>query len=338
MKRPSFNSSLSRIINTYFDIVEASLAQKTVNNLYSVLASFDHYMDTIHFSGSIISSGILEDWAENLHVTWDNTIYRYQVILFHFLHFAEAFGIKANLPAKIKRKCEYTPHIYTVEERVRLIHAADTYTPGKNCQLPFLQVELPMILRILDSCGSRLTETLSLQMKDFDSRQGIILFRNTKLKKERIVPIHPSLCEMLGDYCMAMGITATADAYLFPRKTVNEPLDGNGFRNHFMNLRIIAGIDVVRERKFQRGACAHDLRHTFACRSLEWLLEHGHDEDDIYPYLSSYMGHKHLYDTQVYLKYPTEKMDKDVDRYTEYSQGIINGVPLFTEDISTWEK
>ena len=136
MKRPSFNSSLSRIINTYFDIVEASLAQKTVNNLYSVLASFDHYMDTIHFSGSIISSGILEDWAENLHVTWDNTIYRYQVILFHFLHFAEAFGIKANLPAKIKRKCEYTPHIYTVEERVRLIHAADTYTPGKTVNSP----------------------------------------------------------------------------------------------------------------------------------------------------------------------------------------------------------
>ena len=96
--------------------------------------------------------------------------------------------------------------------------------------------------------------------------------------------------------------------------------------------------NVSREQKYQRAACPHDLRHSFACRSLENLLQNGVDEDDAYPYLSTYIGHEDLYSTQRYLKYPTERMGEDVAKHETYVEEIYNSVPIFQEDISAWTK
>ena len=74
-----------------------------------------------------------------------------------------------------------------------------------------------MVIRILYGTGSRLTETVNLKVKDIDFEKKAIYFtHDTKKKKQRIVPVHDSLFEILEQYIEAMDLRGLPDAYLFP--------------------------------------------------------------------------------------------------------------------------
>jgi integrase len=88
----------------------------------------------------------------------------------------------------------------------------------KSCS-PYLTAKIPMLLRILYGCGTRLGETLALRRKDIDFENQTIFFRETKRKKERLIPTHDSLMNTLEKYCSVLGITGLPDAYLFPGAT-----------------------------------------------------------------------------------------------------------------------
>lgn len=338
MKKPTYTSTLSTIIDLYLKRCESSFSEDGLKNYYQSLLTFDRYLIESGYTDGDISMESINAWTVSLQPRSKSTIKLYQKIVFRFLEFAAAFNIKSNTPEKVNVSDEYIPHIYTEEERMRLFSAAESFMPRCNNPNPFIKAVLPMAIRVLDSCGTRETETLRLQMKDVDLDRGIITMKHAKANKERLVPMHPLMTEMLRKYCMAMGITASPNAYLFPGKSKNEPLDSQSFRGYFRRLLKQADINVSREQKYQRATCPHDLRHSFACRSLENMLKNGLSEDDAYPYLSTYMGHEDLYSTQRYLQYPTERMGEDVAKHETYVEEIYNSVPIFQEDISAWTK
>ena len=338
MNKPTYESALSPIIDLYLKRCEISFSVDGLKNYYLSLLTFDRHLLESGYTGGEISMETINAWTVSLQPRSKSTINLYQKIVFRFLEFAAAFNISSTAPDKVNVSDEYIPHIYTEEERTKLLSAAESLMPLRNNPNPFIKVVLPMAIRILDCCGTRETETLRLQMKDVDLDRGIITMKHAKANKERLVPMHPTLTELLRKYCMAMGITASPNAYLFPGKSRDEPLDSRSFRGYFRRLLAHAEINVSREQKYQRAACPHDLRHSFACRSLENLLQNGVDEDDAYPYLSTYIGHEDLYSTQRYLKYPTERMGEDVAKHETYVEEIYNSVPIFQEDISAWTK
>lgn len=336
-KRPKYESSLSPIIDMYLNRCE-SFSEDGMKNYYLSLQTFDEHLHKSGYSDGEITMETINDWTLSLKPRSKSTINLYQKIVFRFLKFAAAFGVQSTVPEKITVNDEYIPHIYTEEERQQLLKAAETIKPFRNNPNPFIKVVLPMAIRIMDCCGTRETETLYLQMKDVDLEKGVITIKHAKADKERLVPMHPAMTEMLKKYCMAMGITSSPDAYLFPGKSRDKPLESDSFRGYFRRLLTRAGISVAREQKYQRSTCPHDLRHSFACRSLDHILQNGLDEDDAYPYLSTYLGHEDLYSTQRYLKYPTEHMDDVVSKHEAYVEELFNSVPLFQENIAAWTK
>jgi integrase len=58
----------------------------------------------------------------------------------------------------------------------------------------------PMLLRLLIGCGLRLNETLSLKVGDVNFKDGVLLMKQTKNNKQRLVPMDDSLNEMLKRY------------------------------------------------------------------------------------------------------------------------------------------
>lgn len=64
---------------------------------------------------------------------------------------------------------DYIPYIYSDEELLLLIHYADNLEPKshKACCTHLLAM-IPMVLRILYGCGTRLGETMALRRKDID--------------------------------------------------------------------------------------------------------------------------------------------------------------------------
>ena len=57
-----------------------------------------------------------------------------------------------------------------------------------------------MMLSLIYSCGLRCGELLALQPVHIDSQRNIVVLKNAKGQKDRIVPLSPKILDMLRQY------------------------------------------------------------------------------------------------------------------------------------------
>lgn len=79
------------------------------------------------------------------------------------------------------------PYLFSDDEVQRIFEASDSFQLSYNAKS---NVELPMLLRMLYSCGFRLSELLTVRIGDINFERGFVLLKTTKRQKQRIVPIH----------------------------------------------------------------------------------------------------------------------------------------------------
>ena len=325
--RPQFTSKLAWILDQYIDKCIAEHAEMTLARDFQVTKCFDRFLDSVDYSGGDISEETICDWIAQLSYLSAGTLHGYECIIQKALRFAKSFGIRSTMPPIVKVADTYQPYIFSQAELERLCSLADNLRPHELSDYPWIHVETPMVLRILIGCGTRITETLLLQMKDVDLTTGILTMKHSKGGRERLVPVHEGLKEILIRYCMAMGIVGNPDAWLFPAKNTEEPLNGSYFAHRFSNLLAAASIKPEHSPRC-RGASVHCIRHTFACNSLQSLQKQGIHMDNRFPYLSVYMGHKGLYDTQKYLKLTAEMVSDETDAFETSIKSIFD-CPVF---------
>ncbi len=116
-----------------------------------------------------------------------------------FAHYLFSLGIKAELPEFPIIKSDYVPYVFSEEEFMRMVSAADNFGWGTISLTRSAKV-FPVLLRILYGCGLRLGEGLSLEWEDIDLEHGIITIRKAKNMKQRFVPMSNSLTELLTLY------------------------------------------------------------------------------------------------------------------------------------------
>ncbi len=75
-----------------------------------------------------------------------------------------------------------------------------------------------MMLSLIYSCGLRCGELLALQPVHIDSKRNIVLLKNAKGKKDRIVPLSPKILVMLRDYY----VTFKPQTYLFQKLATSD--------------------------------------------------------------------------------------------------------------------
>ena len=83
---------------------------------------------------------------------------------------------------------------------------------------------------------------------------------------------------------------------------------------------------LIREKAGVRrtdGACyqprLHDLRHTFAVHRLTSWYQEGKDVQRLLPQLSTYLGHRYLAATSVYLTMTPELLTLTAQRFEHYA-------------------
>jgi integrase len=185
------------------------------------------------------------------------------------------------------------PHIYTPEEVTRLLRAAAELAPA-NDLYPLLYSTL---FGLLAATGLRISEALALRLEDL-SADGLLV-RETKFRKNRLVPLHESTERGLARYLAARRRHRAVGPYLFADSEGGH-LSYDTVSWTFRRLAKAAGL---RGAPGTRGPCLHDLRHTFAVRSLEGCA--GADRAAVARHmlaLSTYLGHAHVSDTQWYLQ------------------------------------
>lgn len=228
-------------------------------------------------------------------------------------------SIDAGLQRRVVQE-ERKPYLFTETEVERLFEAAGTF-PSRNA--PLRPTALVAMLTLAYCAGLRVGEIASLTLDDVDLADGTIEIRDTKFFKSRRLPLAPGVLEVLSRYLVAR---AAAEAPTGP----DAPLWWSTLRRHRYSyseiekllMRVIrrAGLKPAQGR---RGPRVHDLRHTFvAHRMLRWYRE-GIDPQTRLPHLATYLGHKDIASTLVYLNITPALLHQASERHRHRSADAL---------------
>jgi site-specific recombinase XerD len=237
--------------------------------------------------------------------------YRYALSRGYITH----FPLPTETP---KRPRTFVPYIYSCEELRRLFEATTICQQGGRK----LNAEtLRAILLLLYGAGLRSGEALSLKLTDVDLAQGVLVIREAKFFKTRMVPVGKDLHQELKQYAVwrrEAGHSQSPEAPFFVYRT-GTSVNADTLREAFERLRRLAGVRRNDGARYQPRL--HDLRHAFAVHRLTAWYQNGADVQKLLPALSTYLGHDRLAETQVYLTMTPELLRAANERFAQYVFG-----------------
>lgn len=147
-------------------------------------------------------------------------------------------------------------------------------------------------LKLIYACGLRIGEAVKIKIADIDGERKILTVRSGKGNKDRTVPIPEKMLKLLREYWKMH----RNQKFLFPKRKSKNKTDFDRLKtdNHIA-LRTVQNAMrlALLETKITKKATPHTLRHSFATH----LLEEGINLRA----LQSYLGHKTLRATQIYI-------------------------------------
>jgi len=211
-----------------------------------------------------------------------------------------------------KRPPPFVPYIYTREELRRLLHVVESHPRSIIVEPATIRT---MIL-VYYGAGLRLSDATNLTRADVDLNRSILMIRNTKFGKTRLVPVGPQLSRGLVQYDRTRPRGRSADAPFFTT-TAGGHVQPNTLGINFRILCNRAGIRRAGGARQQPRI--HDLRHTFAVHRLTSWYQQGANVQRLVYQLSVYLGHSCLRHTQVYLSMTPELLREASQRFERYA-------------------
>ena len=117
--------------------------------------------------------------------------------------------------------------------------------------------------------------------------------------------------------------------FLFPGEDTHSHISANNVGNYYRIIRKKAGIDSHCQIKNGRGAGLHCFRHTFAVRSFDQNERNGIKASESVPFLSTYLGHDSLYETEKYLKFSGNYFEDTLTKFNDYSGELFPEVIIY---------
>lgn len=237
-------------------------------------------------------NGASEWWAQRLSVV------RAFARHLHAIDPAHEVPPVGLLPGRSHRA---TPYLYSDADIAALMAAA------RSLRSPLRAATFETLVGLLAVTGLRIGEALRLDRADVDLVEGVVTIRFTKFGKSREVPLHRSTVDALAAYTRERDrlCPVPVDPAFF--------MSMAGTRLLYCNAHL-AWLDLVHRAGLQPRSARcrprpHDLRHSFAVRTL---LDWYRDDADVQarmPLLSTYLGHVHPANTYWYLSAAPELLN-----------------------------
>lgn len=281
---------------------------------HRLLPRFVAYLDTIGCSTITVEAAVV--WSQQ-EGTGDSSVWpRRMTVARGFARYMTGIDPRTEVPPLgliPSRQRWRPPFIYTPDQVVALMAHARTI----RWRLP--AATHTTVIGLLAATGMRIGQALRLDRTDIDWGEGVVLVRESKFGKSRYVPVTPSTLAALERY-------AALREQLCP-----EPLTPS----IFVSVRGTRVIYAVVQEVFRR-LCddagigvgsptrprVHDLRHTFAVRTLLDWYRAGENVEARLPTLSTYLGHRDPRSTYWYLSAAPELLTLAAQRL-ELSRGVI---------------
>jgi integron integrase len=225
-------------------------------------------------------------------------LFLYKIVLGQELESVDALRAK---------KSRYLPTVLTKEETKAIIH--ELYGQHK------------LLVQLLYGTGLRLSELLSLRIKDWDFSQQQIVVRDTKGQEGRVTMLPNTLAPVLQEHLQRVHSLHDRDLqkgygavylpfaldrkypnadrqwiwqYVFPSTGLSpDPRSGIVRRHHLHESGLQKAIkQAVRQAKIHKKVGCHTFRHSFATH----LLQNGYDIRTV----QELLGHKDVKTTMIY--------------------------------------
>lgn len=215
------------------------------------------------------------------------------------------------------------PFIFTPEAARRLLDLAASLSdvPGVALRGPTYRA----IFALLYGLGLRVGEVCRLDVADVDEDRRLLVIRDTKFGKDRLVPFGPRVGAMLERYLTrrrALDRHLADDAPLFGGLAggrLQRQQIGSIFRGLLpeIGLAVPAGTSPPR---------LHDLRHTFAVRTLLRWYRSGVNPAQRLLHLSTFLGHVQPESTAVYLTITSDLLAEGGRRFEVFARPLVEMV------------
>lgn len=286
------------------DVTRYIMLRRTLG--YKLVKAERHLRSFARFAASRdethIRAATVLAWLETVART-PNARARRLTDLILFARFLYAEDPRHEIPrADVTRNQETrpVPYIYTPDEIARVLHAAGNLRHQKPN--PLRRQLYVMLFGLIAATGLRVSEALSLRLNDV-LPDGVLHIRETKFRKSRLVPLHPTVIEALERYLEVRRQRAGESDWLFP-SIHHRAMCPTTVNYTFRCILRRAGIASERSRQPR----IHDLRHTFATRVLQQCGTERGAVARHFVALSTYLGHADIRNTYWYLQATPEMM------------------------------
>jgi len=144
------------------------------------------------------------------------------------------------------------------------------------------------MLSLIYACGLRRSELLNLKFSQIDSKRNLLIIKQSKRKKDRIVPLSNKIIDMLRTYYKS---------YL-PKKWLFEgQIEGTQYSEKSIQCVLK---NALTKAKINKPVTLHWLRHSYATH----LLENGTD----LRYIQELLGHNSSKTTEIYTHVSTKNI------------------------------
>ena len=228
------------------------------------------------------------------------------------------------LPATVpKQPARFVPHIYSMDELRRLLDGTASYQKHKT-RILMEPHTFRAILLLLYGAGLRVSEALSLNLADVDLEEAVIVIRDTKFYKTRLVPLGSDLNDAMTKYAKQRkrdGHPRSDNAPFFVTR-LGASIPIRLIQRAFRRLRAHSG--VRRKGGTRCQPRLHDLRHAAAVHRLTAWYREGKDVQRLLPLLSTYLGHVDIASTQLYLTMTPDLLHEASKRFAKYVFGEVS--------------
>jgi len=190
------------------------------------------------------------------------------------------------------------PYIYSSEEIQRLLTTARTFPSPRS---PLRQRTLYTMLILAYCLGLRLGELVNLKLQDVNLAEPWLDIRESKFFKSRRLPLPTSVARELEGYLKARQQVGASDAPDSPLFWHEQGCRGYSRGGAYWLLLCVLRRAGLKGPAGRIGPRPHDLRHAFVVHRLTQWYKEGIDPQPRLPYLATYLGHKDIHSTLVYL-------------------------------------
>ena len=260
-----------------------------------ILEYFDRFCIENGYDNGSLSRDLVMSWAEQRPTESKN--YRNQRVSFvrQLALYMISLNMGAYIPPTFESNAISVPHILSPGEIHEFYKAVDSFLP---CQTNFGRFSLSysVLFRLFYCCGLRLSEGCYLKRCAVNLKNGCLSIYQSKGHKDRVVFMSGDILQMCTNYDKLMQKLVPDREWFFPGREESKPFSKTSIDKkfkEFWNMTPYAG-------KVDKKPTVHSLRHTYVVTKMNDWMNEGKDFEAMMPYLSRYLGHSSINETQYY--------------------------------------